>query len=72
MKEQDLNAWQGTSKSWPAVFAQDIPQEAETTGNVCPAFCLHHASTCTIHTRIRMQHSLFSQCVCAFMNSNLQ
>lgn len=38
MKEQDLNACQGTFKSWHLVFAQDIPQEAEITGNVCPAF----------------------------------
>lgn len=27
----------------PVVFAQDIPQEAETTGNVCPASSLFHA-----------------------------
>lgn len=25
------------------VFAQDIPQEAETTGNVCPASTLFYA-----------------------------
>lgn len=28
---------------WPMVFAQDIPQEAETTGNVCPASRPFHA-----------------------------
>lgn len=39
--------------SWPLVFAQDIPQEAETTGNVCPALSLLHALIHTIHSHIK-------------------
>lgn len=39
--------------SWPLVFAQDIPQEAETTGNVCPALSLLYALIHTIHAHFK-------------------
>lgn len=44
------------------VFAQDIPQEAETTGNVCPASNLFHAYmhayAYTVHTAQRIHTNI--------------
>lgn len=45
----------------PNVFVQDIPQEAETTGNVCPASSLLHACT-YIYSRWQNGHNNMSGC----------
>lgn len=45
----------------PNVFVQDIPQEAETTGNVCPASRLLHACT-YIYCRRQSGHINMSGC----------
>lgn len=42
---------------WPIVFAQDIPQEAETTGNVCPAPGLFHAYMHTYSTYVEYRRA---------------
>lgn len=54
------------------MFAQDIPQEAETTGNVCPAFSLLHAYIQyiqTVHTAWHM-HTVCT--ICVNLDSNIK
>lgn len=48
----------------PNVFVQDIPQEAETTGNVCPASSLLHAYT---YIYCRQHKVVLSTCQDAFL-----